>query len=292
MALTIPLFQHFIVLQVFYVLFFPPSPNPLRPPLAFSCEPHNHLQSSNTPILHGPALRLSTLPPLFFAYSPFMGEALLSVKLFLLPAGVVLGLLFSATMMAGPVWAAQVSRAGGVGKGMAAAAGFAMGQAVWSALAACALFSVGTAYWRVDLWFRIGAMAVLAILLLNLVRAPRLQWLQLHQSPHRPLLYTLRATLRMPLRLSGYLALIVAVNLPLRVHGLSNALLFATGVFTGVVLWMGFFVLVAHFGRNVPESVCIRSLNKLRTLGVAVLIGLILICAGPLFMNTYARAFL
>jgi membrane protein DedA with SNARE-associated domain len=83
------------------------------------------------------------------------------------------------------------------------------------------------------------------------------------------------------MRLPGFLALFTAVNLPLRVYGVPNALLLSLGTGVGYFLWGAFFTTVAWYGRDVPEPICVRSLNKLRRLAVAVLLLLAVIGFAP-----------
>lgn len=205
-------------------------------------------------------------------------------KLFLLPAGLVLGLVFAASMVSGPVWIAQLGYSGRYRSAMAAAVGISLAQGVWAFIAGAVLFSLGQAlYWRIEIGFRLGAVLLLGYLTVHVVRARRVEQARIEVRDDRVFWNTLRRATRMPMRFGAFMALFVAVNLPMRISGVENAVLLSLGILGGNLLWGAFFASVSALGRNVPEEVCVRSLNKLKTLAVTVLAGLAVIAAVPLF---------
>lgn len=205
---------------------------------------------------------------------------------FMLPAGLVLGLIFSATTAAVPVWLAQVTIARGWFMGVRTAFSIAATNAFWAMIAAALLFLMGQAYANVSAGFRGGAVAVLLYMALMAVQSPRLQTLDPGiELPDDVVAFTLRRSFWMPMRLPGFFALIIAVNLPLRIAGTGNALLLAIGIGAGSLLWGAFFATVAWFGRSVDDAICVRSLNKLRTLSAGVLVLLAGIAFVPFLMK-------
>jgi hypothetical protein len=79
------------------------------------------------------------------------------------------------------------------------------------------------------------------------------------------------------------MALLVSVSIHWRGPGLGAAAIFSMGAFFGQMLWYaGFILLTVLFGKQVPEPVTLRSLNKLRKLAVTVQLGLAAIILAPL----------
>jgi hypothetical protein len=73
------------------------------------------------------------------------------------------------------------------------------------------------------------------------------------------------------------------MSLQTKTHPWWAVVMLALGVGAGSFLWWLIFIgLAALFGRKVPEEICLKSLNKLKTLAVVVLFGLVLIGVAPL----------
>lgn len=205
---------------------------------------------------------------------------------FFLLAGAVLGVVFSVPVVAGAVWCVQVTLAGGFSRGLAASLAIASAQGGWAALAALFLFLKAPTLRPFDWVLRLLAASVLIWMIFSVLQGGRVQSLRLSGDPGRPFslfLRTFRQAVTMPMRLPGFLALLVAVSLHLAPHGWLNALLLGLGVLGGSAAWWVYFALLAAlFGRRVPDAISIRSINKLRILAVAVLGGLALIAVAPL----------
>ncbi len=207
--------------------------------------------------------------------------------LFYLLIGVILGVIYSATMIAGVVWCVQITIRRGLRAGAGAGLGISAAQTVWAALAAgtvCRLFSRYAD--RLDWFYRLAAAGMLLYLASGVLRARKIRTLH-YGGPLRGFAPVGKTSfgiaLAMPMRFAGYLALFVAVNFHLRQHPLTGLLWFSAGIGLGSFLWWFNFSLLAWlFGNQVPEDVSLHSLNKLRVLAAVVLGALFLICLAPM----------
>lgn len=205
---------------------------------------------------------------------------------FFLLAGLVLGVVFSAPLLAGVTWCIQITLREGWRAGSAAGVGLALAQGFWGGLAAVLIFTLARWVEYLDATLRLMSAAILIAMGLAVQGAGKVTSLR-YEGPVRGVLGTFKHTamhaLFMPRRFAGYCALLVAVSLHLRPHGYGNAVLLAIGVAVGSLGWWWHFVLLSRlFGKQVPEEISLKSLNKLRVLGVAVFGGLCLIGLAPL----------
>lgn len=205
---------------------------------------------------------------------------------FFLIAGVVLGLVFSVTTVAGAVWCVQISMRRGFMSGLAAGGAIAAAQSFWAFLAALIIFKCGGFGYRYDWLFRICAILILGSMALTVFQSQRIQSIN-YTGPIKGVFKVFKTTLgialTMPMRLPGYLALLVSVSLHYRPRGVGDALLLGAGVGVGsLVWWLWFVVLAVLFGQRVPEPVTLKSMNKLKTLAGSVLLALMIIGAAPL----------
>ena len=139
---------------------------------------------------------------------------------------------------------------------------------------------------RYDWIFRLFSAGVLAYLCTTVFGAARIRDLS-YAGPLRSgveiMRHTFMAALTMPMRLPGYIALIIAMNLHLRQHDLAYSVVLGTGIGIGSFAWWGYFALLAAvFGDRVPEPISVRSMNKLRVLAGSVLAALCFIGLAPL----------
>ncbi|MDX2112019.1 MAG: hypothetical protein SFY80_17460 [Verrucomicrobiota bacterium] len=215
------------------------------------------------------------LPYLPYGLSPFF-----------VGAGLVLGLVFSVPLVSGVVWCVQLTLGRGMRQGLAAGTGIALAQGFWAGLAAVAIFLLAQFSDKADWVFRFGAAGILTAMGFAVVQSRKITTLTYdgpleHSWPIFKTSFAVAAT--MPMRLLGYMALMISCSLHLRPHALLNAFLVAGGVVVGSWAWWFYFVLLAYFfGKRVPEDITLRSMNRLRLLSLAVFTGLFLICTTPL----------
>lgn len=207
------------------------------------------------------------------------------VSPFFLIAGAVLGLVFSVTLVSGTVWTVQMALRKGLGGGLAAGFGIAAAQAVLGGIAAAVIFYVQQWSAYLDWPLRLSACGLFLWMGREVMQSNRIGQLN-YEGPLGSsvgiLVDSFDVALRMPLRLPGYMALLVSVSLHLRPQSLPTAGLFAAGVFCGAALWWLYFALLTvFFGGRVPEDISLKSLNKLRVLSLGVFMGLIVICILP-----------
>lgn len=197
-----------------------------------------------------------------------------------LVAGPVLGCVFMVPVPAAANWTSQVALARGRGAALEVAAGIALAQGAAALVAISVLTSViyfsATSGWTFTA--RVCSFLLLAYMALQLRAAPELDRLRLppERVPAGPLFWpAFSVAVKMPYRLLGFLAHFTAVGLqnfpplPLDVPVL------ALGVTFGSYLWLAMFaVLAAWADKEVPDAITLRSLKKVRKLGVLVLAGL------------------
>ena len=184
--------------------------------------------------------------------------------------GGVLGLILSVTMVPGAVWCVQMTLHRGWVCGVTAGAGIALAQMIWATVAALMVFSLAGFSNAFDWVFRVVAASILLYMCATVYGAPPIQTLR-YEGPVRGAMGVFRKTfgiaLTMPMRLPGYVAIIIAVSLHLRRHDLGNAALLGMGAGLGSMAWWLYFsALAALFGHRVPEPITLRSMNKLRIL--------------------------
>lgn len=204
---------------------------------------------------------------------------------FFFVAGAVLGLVFSVTLVSGTVWTVQMALRRGLSGGLAAGFGIALAQGLLGGVAAGVIFYLQQWHEYLDWPLRIASSGLFLWLARDVMQAGRIARLHFEGpvgSAWGVLMDSFEVALRMPMRLPGFMALLVAVSLHLRPQSLSTAVVFAVGVCGGSMVWWLYFALLAKFfGHRVPEDISLRSLNKLRMLSLAVFLGLIVICLLP-----------
>lgn len=202
--------------------------------------------------------------------------------------GVFLGVVCAVPVFSATVWCVQVTLGRGLAKGLACIAGIALPQWFWAAGGCMAGFAGHTFYPQFDWLMRLGSAIVLGTLAFGLWKALPLEQLA-YTGPLRragPLFRrSFARSFAMTLRFPAFLAVFLAVSLQARQHPWPMVLPLSLGMATGFALWQLFFVVLAALtGHKVPEAICLRSLNKLRRLGIAVCLGLALIAVGTLFV--------
>lgn len=199
--------------------------------------------------------------------------------------GLWLSLLYAATVPPASIWTIQVTLGRGARAGLLAAVAIALGQFPWCLLATALLFTNTEAWQALDHWLRGAAAGFLLWMVYRNLRAPELARLtgETREPPGSLFRPTLVRSLLMPWRLPVWMALLVSVSIHWRGPGLGAAAIFSMGAFFGQMLWYaGFILLTVLFGKQVPEPVTLRSLNKLRKLAVTVQLGLAAIILAPL----------
>jgi len=219
------------------------------------------------------------------------------MNIFFLIFGILLGIVYAATMVASVVWCVKITLARGIKAGLAACLGISVAQVFWSGAAASAIFWLAWQSLNLDSLMRVLAGCTFIYMGKSVYQASRLTRLRYEGELtefYTVLKSTFNVALTMRLRLPGYLALIVSVSLHLRQYPVINAALLAVGVGMGTMLWLLFFtVLAGLFGKRVPEPITLHSMNKLRTLAVAVFAGLFLIVTAPMVFNfEYTESFM
>lgn len=198
----------------------------------------------------------------------------------------VLGTVFSATMMAGPFWVVQLTVHRGFSSAIAAAVAVAMAQAFWGAVAWLILTALYPLTVSWDPLLRVAAALILGAMGLRVLSGQKAESLA-YDGPVRGIrqafTFTWTRALAMPMRLAGYLAFFTALSAHLRPRPLSTSLPLGMGVGLGALAWLLFFVLVAKLAeKQVTEEIYLHSLNKLRVLALAVFAGLFVIGLAPL----------
>jgi threonine/homoserine/homoserine lactone efflux protein len=202
--------------------------------------------------------------------------------------GVFLGIICAVPVFSAVTWCVQITVGRGFGAGLIALSGIALAQWFWAACACMAGFAAFFFYPRYDFLMRLGASTILAVLAYGLIRAESLSSLTWNDSKLSPRALFQRSFVRsfgMALRFPAFLAVFLAVSLQARLHPWPMVLPLSGGMATGFALWLLFFVILASlFGKKVPEAICLRSLNKLRKLGIVVCLILASISMGTLFI--------
>lgn len=208
--------------------------------------------------------------------------------------GAILGLTFSVAMVSAAVWTVQITVSRGALKGMVVALALALAQLPLAWAGGWLVLSLHEFQEHFDWVLRGLAATTLFYMAAGAFQASRLR--ELHYAG--PLAgtgelfrRTLVMALTMPLRLPGFIALFLAVNLHYTVLLYPearpwipvNALLLALGVALGAVAWLGYFTLLAAlFAKRVPEPVSLKSLNKLRMVAGLIYTVLGLIALAPM----------
>lgn len=209
------------------------------------------------------------------------------MSVFIYYAGIVLGLIFSTTMISGAVWCVQITLKRGLSRGLSAGLAISFAQIAWAAFAGIIILWLATYRDDFDWLFRMLAIMVLIYMAITVFGAERIKSID-YDGPLKEsgqvFMSTFGIALTMPMRLPGYVALFLSVNVHHFRHlDLFNSWMLAVGIGVGSMLWWTYFCLLAAlFGKRVPEPITIKSMNKLRVLAGAVFIGLTLICITPL----------
>ncbi len=200
--------------------------------------------------------------------------------------GIILGLVFSTTIVSGVVWCVQITMSRGLLAGLAAGTGIALAQSIWSAFAAVMVFWLHRFSDSMDWLIRMFSAGVLIYMSTTVFGAERIKTLH-YGGQLKGFGNVFRSTLgiafAMPMRLPGFLALLIAMNFHVRQIQFSNALLIGAGVGIGSFVWWTYYVLLAAlFGKRVPEPITVKSMNKLKVLAGSVLLALMFICLAPM----------
>ena len=200
--------------------------------------------------------------------------------------GIILGLVFSTTIVSGVVWCVQITMSRGFRTGLCAGAGIALAQSLWSALAAVIVFWLHQFSDSMDWLFRLFSAGVLVFMSATVFSAGKIKTLH-YDGQLKGFGKVFRSTLgiafAMPMRLPGFLALLIAMNFHVRDIQFGNALFIGAGVGLGSFAWWAYYVLLAAlFGKRVPEPITVKSMNKLKVLAGSALLALMFICLAPM----------
>lgn len=189
-----------------------------------------------------------------------------------------------ATTMPASVWTVRSTYSFGIRSGLAAALGLAAANFLWSGAAAALLFYRADINYLIDPPLRIIAVILMVHMAWEVKRSRSLESLHLHSNrPKHMFRSTWLKAITMPWRFPLWLSIIMATGIHLRAPGLGAAFAFALAAFCGSLAWHVYFALLTQlFGRRVPESVSLKSLNKLRFLSFTVLLGLAILILAPL----------
>jgi len=203
--------------------------------------------------------------------------------------GLVLGFIYSVALVSGTVWCVQVTLRSGLLAGGAVVSAIALSQALLGGAAVLALYGLFMVPVPIGTALRLMAVVVFLYMAVKMLFAPKAKTLAERRAGGRPgrlFSATFALSITMPMRLGGYLAFSIAAGLPQ--HGLtgSTVLLLAATVGIGAFIWFGYIVLLARlFGHRVPETVSLRSINKLNTLTAIVFFLVAIITAIPLLIE-------
>lgn len=207
---------------------------------------------------------------------------------FFLPAGLVIGLVFSSTLIAGTVWPVQVALIRGFRAAMVTSCAIATAQFCLSAPALSLIFNLGQMGRILDPALRITGALWLVRMAFQVRSAPKLRLLRpvsVESSNIKLFSKTLLLAVKMPERAIAYTALGTMMSIHLRSPGFGNALMASAGIALGSMVWLSYFTILAiGFGHRVSESITLKSLNKLRVLAFAVILGYAVIGLTPLFI--------
>ncbi len=200
--------------------------------------------------------------------------------------GIILGLVFSTTIVSGAVWCVQITLRRGFLTGLSAGTGIAVAQSLWSSLAAVMVFWLYPFSDSMDWMFRFFAAGVLVYMSTTVFGAEKIKSLR-YEGDLKGIGKIFRSTfgiaLAMPMRLPGFLALLISMNFHVRQIDYGNAVLIGVGVGLGSFAWWAYYVvLAALFGKRVPEPITVKSMNKLKVLAGSVLLALMFICLAPM----------
>ncbi len=200
--------------------------------------------------------------------------------------GIILGLVFSTTIVSGAVWCVQITLCRGFFSGLGAGGGIALAQTLWSTLAGVMVFWLHPFSDTLDWVFRLFAAGVLVYMSTTVFGAEKIKSLHYEGSllgVGKIFRSTFWIALTMPMRLPGFLALLISMNFHVRHIELGNSLLLGAGVGLGSFAWWAYYVLLAAlFGKRVPEPITVKSMNKLKVLAGSVLLALMFICLAPM----------
>ncbi len=203
--------------------------------------------------------------------------------------GLVLGFIYSVALVSGTVWCVQVTLQSGLKAGLAVTLAIALAQGILGGLAVLALYGLLMLPIQIGVALRLMAIVVFLYMSGKMFFAPKAKTLSAEvASGEAGQLFsiTFALSITMPMRLGGYLAFAIAAGLPQ--HGLSGASvpLVAMTACLGSFIWFGYIALLAKlFGHRVPESISLRSINKLNSLSGTVFLLVALITALPLVVR-------
>lgn len=203
--------------------------------------------------------------------------------------GIVLGFIYSVTLVSGTVWCAQVTIQRGFRAGLAAGAAVALAQGLLGGAAVLALY--GLTLLPLDLGTSLRLLAVVVFLYMSgkMFMAPKATTISTPLTDTEPSQFfttTFALAITMPMRLGGFLAFTIASGIPMKELSPVSVLLLANLIGFGSLVWFGYIVLLARiFGNRVPEHITLRSLNKLNGLSGVVFLLVALIAGAPLALK-------
>jgi len=183
--------------------------------------------------------------------------------------GITAGFIFSLILFPGTVWLVRVGFAGRWGDVLAVGGGFWLAQFIWLVIAVPGLMLMTRQLAALTEGMHVFASFVLAYMALKFIRTRRAEALGgVGQLPSPRALFhnAFNRSLAMPLRLPAAMAILLAtgafINNPPTWEVVPEVLF---GALIGVSWWWGQFTFLSLvFAKRVPETITLRSLNKIR----------------------------
>jgi threonine/homoserine/homoserine lactone efflux protein len=201
--------------------------------------------------------------------------------------GITAGFILSLTLFPGTVWLAKVGVSGRMTQVLAVGVAFCFSQLIWLCVAVPGLMMMVAHLSVVRTGMHFFAAFVLVYMALKFFRAGRAQSLDLVEALSPPWILFRNAfnqSLAMPMRLPASMAILLAtgvyINNPPTWGVVPQVLL---GALIGTVWWWGQFTfLSAVFAKRVPQSITLKSLNKIRPFcaGLCLFLALVVVLLG------------
>lgn len=196
--------------------------------------------------------------------------------------GITAGFIFSLTLFPGTVWLAKVGFGGSCKQILAVGFAFWLSQSIWVAFSVPGLRMIAAHLDVVRPGVHLFAALVLLYMGLKFFRAKRVDSLQLKEAlapPAKLLRRAFNQSLAMPMRLPAVMAILLSTGVFINHEPTwQNVPAILLGGLIGTAWWWGQFTfLVVAFAQRVPESITLKSLNKIRPFCAALCLFLALV---------------
>lgn len=189
--------------------------------------------------------------------------------------GIAIGFILALVTVSATLWCVQLTLQSGYFNAILAILGIALGQAFWAGIAYFAYLLILFLPFKIGFGLQFYAAIVFIYFAIRIYRAPRVTQLHaetLECGSFTVFIGTLLLSIGMLNRFFLYLALAIVARLQIYGFGLNSFPVVVAATVFGAILWMLYIMIIAKIaGPRVPESISLRSLNKLYFLSSAAL---------------------